>query len=153
VSTSARALAVTATVIKLPQRVRYAETLIAAGDYDAILVSAETWARCHGWAPRVVLLFTISDAGNVGVTVAGYYRVGRLEGKPRRNGRFMIGSRSRLYRDLARMLGRRPPTDRVPHDVVGKLYRVTVRVTSTDRDGHPLGAAAYSVIDWVQGPV
>ncbi|HEX7082025.1 MAG TPA: hypothetical protein VF329_13520 [Gammaproteobacteria bacterium] len=140
-------------VVALPRRLpRYGEARVEPGEYVARLAGCETWARCHGWTPRCVLVWTITDAEAFGVHVPGYYRVVKLQGGPRRNGRFVIGSRSRLYRDLARMLNRRPPTDRIPLEEVTGLYSIVVRDVTTDRDSHPIGAAAYSVVDWVRGP-
>lgn len=143
-------------VVRLPARLpKYGDELVPAGEYGAVLVGSETWARCHGWAPRVVLVFVIADAGHMGVAIPGYYRVSRLDGKPRRNGRFVIGgsTRPRLYRDLARMLGRRPekPLTQIPGEVFGRAYRIVVRDVEIDQDKHPLGAAAYSIVDWVKG--
>jgi hypothetical protein len=139
-------------VVALPSRLpNHGDAHIPAGEYDAALAGYETWQRCHGWAPRVVLVFTIVDGKHFGVAVPGYYRVTRLQGKPRRNGGFAIGSRSRLYRDLARMLGHRPPTDCLPLEDLRAIYTIVVRDAATDRDGHPLGAAAYTVVDWIKG--
>jgi hypothetical protein len=99
------------------------------------------------------MVWSIVTMGYVGVAIPAYYRVARLDGRPRRNGRFLVGTRSRLYRDLARMLMRRPPRDGVPLDeLVERLYCVVVRDVETDRDDHPIGGAVYSVIDWIQGP-
>jgi hypothetical protein len=131
----------------------YGDAHIPPGEYDAALAGYETWARCHGWAPRVVLVFTIVGAEHFGVAIPGYYRVLRLEGKPRRNGGFLIGTRSDLYRDLGRMLGRRPPTDCIPLQEMRCVYRVVVRDTETDQKGRPLDAIKYSVVDWVVGRV
>jgi hypothetical protein len=133
---------------KLP---RYGDAFVPAGEYSAILVGYETWARYHGWTPRVVLVFTLVDAGFLGVSIPGYYKALRRVGKPRRNGHYLIGTRSRLYRDLARMLGRRPPLDHVPEEALDRAYRVVVRDVVNDLKLHPLGAAKYSVIDWVIG--
>jgi hypothetical protein len=139
-------------VVALPTALpKYGDAHVPAGEYDAALAGFETWQRCHGWAPRVVMVFTIAVGKHYGVAIPGYYRASRLEGKPRRNGGFLIGTRSRLYRDLARMLGRLPPKNMVPVEDLHGLYTIVVRDAENDRDGHPLGAAAYSVVDWVKG--
>jgi hypothetical protein len=140
-------------VVSLPKRLpTYGDAHVLAGEYDAVLSGVETWARCHGWAPRCVLVFTIADADHLGVSIPGYYRVLRLFGKPRRNGQFKIGARSRLHRDLTRMIGyRSQPLDRVPVECMNKLYRIVVRDVTKDQDEHPLGAGIYSVLDWVKG--
>jgi hypothetical protein len=130
---------------------KYGDALVPAGEYDAALAGVETWQRCHGWAPRVVMVFTIAVGKHYGVAVPGYYGVSRLEGRPRRNGGFVLGTRARLYRDLARMLGHLPPKICVPVDDLHGLYTIVVRDAETDQDGRPLGAAAYSVVDWVKG--
>lgn len=139
-------------VVSLPRRLpQYGEARITPGEYVAKLAGSETWSRCHKWAPRCVLVWTITDAEHFGIAIPAYYRVNKLHGGPRRNGRFQIGSKSRLYRDLARMLNRLPPTDRIPLDELQGLYTVVVRDVTIDSDSRPLSAAAYSVVDWVRG--
>ncbi len=141
-----------ATVVTLPRRLpRYGEARIPPGEYVAALAGCETWSRCHQWAPRCVLVWTITDGEHFGVAIPAFYRVAKLQGGPRRNGRFQIGTKSRLYRDLARMLNRLPPTDRIPLDELSGLFNVVVRDVTTDQENRPLSAAVYSVVDWVRG--
>lgn len=142
-------------VTELPRRLpQYGDAHVPPGEYAARFVGCETWARIHGWAPRVVLVFALVDPGYVGTIVPGFYRVVRLHGKPRRNGRFAIGSRSRLWRDLTRMLDRRAPTDRVPVEALtDRLYSIMLRDVETDCDEHPLGTGKYSAVDWIKGRI
>ena len=146
-------MSATEKVVALPSRLpKYGDAHVPAGEYAAGLAGCETWQRCHGWAPRLVLVFTIMDGNHFGVAIPGFYRVARLTGSPRRNGQFVIGTKSRLYRDLARMLGRKPPTTSVPVEELERtVYSVIVRDVTTDSDEHPLAGARYSVVDWVRG--
>ncbi len=131
----------------------YGDAHIPPGEYNAYVVGVETWAHCRNWEPRVVVLWAIADAGFMGTVVPAYYRVLSLSGRPRRNGRFKVGTKSRLYRELARMLNRRPPVDHVPIDeVTDRLYRIVVRDAKHDMEQRPLGCAIYSVVEWVKGP-
>ncbi len=141
-------------VVALPKRLpRYGDEHIAAGKHEAAFLGYETWAR-RRWDPRVVMLWQIMTMGSFGVVIPGYYRALSITGRPRRNGRFRVGTRSRLYRDLARMMDRRPAVDFIPvDDLVTNTYNIVVRDVTTGQDKHDLGVGVYSVIEWVEGRV
>jgi hypothetical protein len=91
--------------------------------------------------------------GHVGTVIPAYYAVKSISGRARREGMFKIGTRSRLYRDLGRMMFR-PPLEYIPlDDVLNKLYAVHVRDVVQDQFQHDLGAVRYSVVDHVIGRV
>ena len=137
-------------VVSLPRRLpKYGEAHVPAGEYEAVLAGYETWSRFKGWPPRVVMVWRLVEPA--GVVIPGYYRVTKLHGGPRRNGRFEIGRKSRLYRDLARMLNTNPPTDRIPLDEIHGVYSIVVRDVTQDSENRPLATAVYSVVDWVRG--
>jgi hypothetical protein len=142
-------------VITLPATLpKYGDAHIPASQYDAHVVGYETWARFRGWSPRVVVVWSIVTMGYVGTIVPAYYAVTSISGRPRREGMFKIGTRSRLYRDMGRMMFRRPPLEYIPlDDVVGNLYVVHVRDVDVDQFQHDLGAVRYSVVDHVVGRV
>jgi hypothetical protein len=139
-------------VVALPTALpTYGDAHIPPGEYDARVVGYETWARCRGWEPRVVIVWSIVTMGYVGVVIPSFYRVLALSGRARRDGMFRVGTRSRLYRDLGRMMFRRPPTNFIPEEVKQRLYRVAVRDVDVDQYQHDLGAVRYSVVDYVIG--
>jgi len=142
-------------VIELPRRgplPPYGDAHISPGTYQACFIGYETWARCRGWDPRVVAVWRITEMGQYFDTVIPtYYRVLSISGKPRRNGRFRIGTRSRLFRDMGRMMYRRPPIDHIPDVLSNYLYVVNVRDVERDQYQHRLGSTKYSVVEHVSG--
>jgi hypothetical protein len=141
-------------VVALSRRYRYADALIEPGTYDAKLVDAETALFFFGRAPapRVVLWFQICTIGDAFEAVLpAYYAVRSIKGKPRRRGRFAIGFKSHLARDLAAMLGRRPPLELVPiEDIAVRLLSVKVGTVERDRGQLQIPAGArYSVVQRV----
>ena len=92
---------------------------IPKGTYSACLIDASTKVFFFGRSPKVVLTFRILDMGPYfGKLVRGFYAVKRIKGKPRRNGTFEVGPRSRLLRDLSKLIDSRPPTDHVPESII-----------------------------------
>jgi len=143
-----------ANVIALPERARYADALIEPGRYDARVVDAETRMFFFGRSPRAIVWFQIASMGAAFETILpAYYAVRSITGKPRRHGRFRIGLRSRLARDLAAMLNRRPPLDVVPLDeLVNALFAVDVVTVDTDATQQAIPAGArYSKVARVLG--
>lgn len=141
-------------VVALPTRWRYSDALIAPGRYDARLVDTATAVFFFGKSPRVVLWFQVCTMGPAFEAVLpAYYAVASITGKPRRHGHFRIGLKSRLARDLAAMLGRRPPLDSVPlEEIVNDLFVVDVVTVETDsrQKDIPTGAR-YSKVERVLG--
>ena len=136
-------------------QLRYAvktDALIAEGEYEAALLDYETGIYFFGHSPKVVLWWRIVTMGAAFETVLpAYYAVRRLTGKGRRRGRFQIGLKSRLARDLALMTNARPPLDHVPlDDLQGHLFWISVRTTVRDsgQKAIPKGAQ-YSIVDQV----
>jgi hypothetical protein len=127
------------------------------GQYDACVISAETWDRRSemGWAPRLHVRWRLVEAGYMGIVIPAWYRLLSVEGRRR----YHVAARARLQMDLATMLGRRPPSDRYPlTDVVNHVYRVRTRtVTTMSADyGMPTKlpeAMRYSIVHYVIGVV
>jgi hypothetical protein len=127
------------------------------GDYDACVISAETWDRRSGkgWGPRLCVRWRLVEPGHMGIVIHAWYRLRRVDGRRR----YLVAARARLQMDLAVMLGRRPPTDRYPLDHVRThVYRVRTRtVTTMSADyGMPTelpAAMRYSVVHCVVGMV
>jgi hypothetical protein len=141
-------------VVELPRRHhRYADALVNAGHYDARLVDAETAVFFFGKSPRVILWFQITTFGPAFEAVLPAYYAAKLNGKPRRNGKFTIGLKSRLARDLAAMLGRRPPLDYVPIDeLVNTMFTINVVTVANDSTQHEIpNGARYSKVERVLG--
>ena len=52
------------------------------------------------------------------------------------------------------MMDRRPAVDFIPvDDLVTNTYNIVVRDVTTGQDQHALGAAVYSIVEWVEGRV
>ena len=103
---------------------------IPKGTYSACLIDASTKVFFFGRSPKVVLTFRILDMGPYfGKLVRGFYAVKRIKGKPRRNGTFEVGPRSRLLRDLSKLIDSRPPTDHVPESIIdAAICEIEVRL-------------------------
>jgi hypothetical protein len=136
-------------VVRLPRRVVYADALIEPGRYEARAVDFETRLYFRGKAPRGVLWFQITTFGPAFESVIpAFYALRSVTGKPRRRGKFTIGFKSRLARDLAAMLGRRPPLDIVPfEDIENALFAVDVVTVERDIEQQELPEGSrYSVV-------
>jgi hypothetical protein len=99
-------------------------------DYDACVVSAETWERrsAKGWGPRLCVRWRLVEPGHMGIVIPAWYRLLRVDGRRR----YLVAARARLQMDLATMLSRLPPTDRYPlDDVRTHVYRVRTRTVTT----------------------
>ena len=142
----------------LPLR-RLADTSSAYGDeydvppgrYTACVESAQTAILFGGRAQKVILTYRILDYGPCfEKRVRGYYAVRHIVGKPRRNGRYSIGPRSRLIRDTAHMIDGRPPTDHFPIEKASKtIVEIELRIVTT-ADGKDLASSMqYVVVDHV----
>lgn len=145
---------VPAKVVPIPRNYRNSDALITPGTYDARLVGAETAVFFFGRAPRVVLWYQICTFGEAfEAIVPGYYAVKSITGKPRWMGGFTIGSKSKLARDLAAMLGRRAPLTFIPMDEIAtKLYSVVVETVERDFEQHSIPSGArYSRVSRVLG--
>ena len=92
---------------------------IPAGKYSACIIDASTKLFFFGRSPKVVLTFRILDPGPYfEKLVRRFYAVKRIIGKPRRNGTFEAGPRSRLLRDISKLIDSRPPTDHIPESII-----------------------------------
>ncbi len=148
-----RGTQMTAKVIQLRSVVK-TDALIPEGEYEAALVDYETGIYFFGHSPKVILWWRIFTMGAAFETVIpGYYAVRRLTGKGRRRGRFQIGLKSRLARDLALMTNARPPLDHVPLDhLQDHLFCIAVRTVSEDSGQKAIpNGAHYSVVYQVLG--
>ena len=143
-------------LISFPARPRAADALIPEGRYDACFLDYQTAFLFHGRAPKVLAWFQIMTLGpSFETVIPAYYVVRGFRGKPKRRGRFDVGLKSRLARDLAAMLETRPPLDHIPvDDVSTHIFWIDVRTVSTDskQQNIPKGAR-YSVMDRVIGVV
>ncbi len=143
----------TAKIIQLRSVVK-TDALIPEGEYEAALVDHETGIYFFGHSPKVVLWWRIVTMGAAfEIVIPGYYAVRRLTGKGRRRGRFQIGLKSRLARDLALMTNNHPPLDHVPLDhLQDHLFRIAVRTVSKDSGQKAIpDGAHYSVVHRVLG--
>ena len=144
-------------VVTLPQNVAtqpgqdgYGDEFdIPAGTYSACIVDASTKLFFFGRSPKVVLTFRILDPGAYfEKLVRGFYAVKRIKGKPRRNGTFEAGPRSRLLRDISKLIDSRPPTDHIPENVIeSAVFEIEIR--RVDRaNGEALSESMqYAVVD------
>ncbi len=122
---------------------------IPAGRYSACIVDTSTKLFFFGRSPKVVLTFRILDLGPYfEMLVNGFYAVKRIKGKPRRNGAFEAGPRSRLLRDISKLIDSRPPTDHIPENVIeSAVFEIEIR--RVDRaNGEALSESMqYAVVD------
>ena len=123
---------------------------IPAGEYEACVVNAATELFYFGRSPKVVLTFRILEQGRYyEKLVRGFYAVKSISGKPRRDGRFKVGPKSRLIRDVAKLLTFRPPTDRVPEEVKNCTCRIAVRRVEKVGKDKLAESMQYAVVDSV----
>ncbi len=122
---------------------------IPKGNYSACLIDASTKLFFFGRSPKVVLTFRILDMGPYfGKKVRGFYAVKRIKGKPRRNGTFAAGPRSRLLRDLSKLMNSRPPTDHVPESIIdAAIIEIEVRLVDTVSGEKLTESMQYAVVD------
>ena len=144
-------------VIDYPKRVREAPAVdgygdefdIPRGNYSACIVDASTKLFYFGRSPKVVLTFRILDQGPYfEKLVRGFYAVKKIKGKPRRNGTFEAGPRSRLLRDIAKLIDSRPPTDHVPESVIqSAVIEIEVRRVERVAGDELAESVQYVVVD------
>ncbi len=122
---------------------------IPKGNYSACLIDASTRLFFFGRSPKVVLTFRILDMGPYfGKKVRGFYAVKRIKGKPRCNGRFEAGPRSRLLRDISKLIDSRPPTDYVPERIIeATIFEIEVRLVDTVSGEKLTESMQYAVVD------
>ena len=122
----------TAKLIHMPDRLPDDDlVLIPEGEYELSYQYHATWLYM-GRIPKVIVAFRIFDMGeHYDKPVLAYYNPKQLKGKPRRNGHFSAGWRSRLMWDYSMCFGKPPRQDRISmcrfkeHIVVGKVRTVT----------------------------
>lgn len=122
---------------------------IPKGTYSACLIDASTKVFFFGRSPKVVLTFRILDMGPYfGKLVRGFYAVKRIKGKPRRNGTFEVGPRSRLLRDLSKLIDSRPPTDHVPESIIDAgISEIEVRLVDVVSGEKLTESMQYAVVE------
>ena len=122
---------------------------IPAGRYQASLIDASTRLFFFGRSPKVVLTFRILDQGPYfEMLVRGFYAVKRIKGKPRRNGTFEAGPRSRLLRDISKLIDSRPPTDHVPERIIkAAIFEIEVRRVESASGEKLTESMQYAVVD------
>ena len=122
---------------------------IPKGTYSACLIDASTKVFFFGRSPKVVLTFRILDMGSYfGKEVRGFYAVKRIKGKPRRNGTFEVGPRSRLLRDLSKLIDSRPPTDHVPESIIDAgISEIEVRLVDVVSGEKLTESMQYAVVE------
>ena len=123
---------------------------IPAGRYQASLVDVHTQLYFKKSA-KVILTFRIQEYGpHFGANVRGFYAVKQLKGKPRKNGTFEAGPKSRLLRDMAQLMDGRPPTNCVPTRLIDAVIcEIELRrVTEVKKTPLP-ESIQYAVVDHV----
>lgn len=122
---------------------------IPKGTYSACIVDVSTKLFFFRRSPKVVLTFRILDTGLCfGKLVRAFYAVKSLNGKPRPNGRFSVGPRSRLLRDMAKVITSRPPTDHVPVSLVeSAILEISVRIVDWAGGEDLPESMQYAVVD------
>ncbi|NND82509.1 MAG: hypothetical protein HKN50_08790 [Gammaproteobacteria bacterium] len=127
--------------------------LIPPGEYELSYQYHVTWLYM-GRIPKVVVAFRIASLGeHFGKPIFAYYNVGKISGKPRKNGQFSVGWRSRFMWDYAMCFGKPIRKDRIPmvrfreHIVIGKLRTVT---SNHEQKKYP-ESLQYSVVDELTG--
>jgi hypothetical protein len=122
---------------------------IPKGTYSACLIDASTKLFFFGRSPKVVLTFRILDLGPYfEKLVRGFYAVKRIKGKPRSNGTFEAGPRSRLLRDISKLIDSRPPTDHVPERIIeAAIFEIEVRLVDTVSGEKLTESMQYAVVD------
>lgn len=105
--------------------------LVVPKVYDLQFSRYET-ARMFGQAQKLILWFTIAEAGDeFEKKVARYYNVKRIIGTPRREGEFKVAFQSDFLREYASLFGMPSRLDRIPMSkfngcfVSGKVKTVT----------------------------
>lgn len=122
---------------------------VPPGIYSACIIEARTALYCFGRAPKVDVYFRLLDPGPCFEKIVRcHYAVRELKGKPRKNGHFRVGPRSKLARHLSNALNSRPPLDHVPMTELERaILEIEVRLV-TEVDRRPLALAAhYAVVD------
>ncbi len=121
---------------------------IPKGNYSACLVDASTKLFFFGRSPKVVLTFRILDSGPYfEKLVRGFYAVRRIKGKARRNGSFEAGPRSRLLRDISKLIDSRPPTDHIPEIAFNAIFEIEVRRVNRANGEALSESMQYVVVD------
>ena len=120
------------------------------GRYQASLIDVRTQLFFRKSA-KVNLTFRIQDFGeHFGAIVRGYYAVKHLNGKPRKNGTFQVGPKSRLLRDMARMMDGRPPTNCIPTRLIDSaIYEIQLRRVTEIKKVELPESIQYCVVDHV----
>ena len=128
--------------------------LVPPGVYTAAYVKHET-RQFFGSSYKAVFWFRIVDMGSsFGVTLARYYNVKKLTGKPSVGGKFIPGRSSDFIREYCRLFPVRiKRLDRIALTKFKEvLIKVRVRTTTRDRRQRSLpGPLTYSVVEELVG--
>lgn len=126
---------------------------IPEGEYELAYQHHATWLYM-GRFPKVVVTFRIFDmCEHHGKQVLAYYNPSKIHGKPRRNGLFNAGWRSRFMWDYSACFGKPKRKDKIPmcrfknHIVTGKVRTVT---PNRDQRTYPDGLQ-YSIVGELTG--
>ncbi len=127
--------------------------LVPEGQYELSYKHHATWLYM-GRFPKVAITFRIMDLGDhYEKPVLAYYNPSKIMGKPRKNGQFSAGWRSRFMWDYSMCFGKPPRKDRIVMDkfkesfVIGKVRTVT---HNHNQKKYPDGLQ-YSVVDELVG--
>lgn len=123
--------------------------LVPEGEYLAAFLYHETAITFT--VPKVYLHFRLVSFGpHFETPLIAAFNARGIVGRPRKNGRFKLGRRSRLYLTMCHLLeGRGVRPDRISLRPLRRLLlKVSVRTVTTDYRQRPLPAIErYSVID------
>ena len=128
--------------------------LVPDGEYELSYQHYKTWLY-QGRYPKVVVAFRIFDLGEHNdKPVMAYYNA-KIKGKPRKNGQFTAGWRSRLMWDYAQCFGKPARKDRITmsrfkHHLVKAQVRTVTH--NSGQKKYPSGLE-YSVVDELLGRV
>jgi hypothetical protein len=127
--------------------------LVPQGEYILSYQHHTTWFFM-GRFPKVVVTYRIFDMGEQNdKPILAYYNPKKIIGKPRKNGHFTAGWRSRFMWDYANCFGKPARQDRIPmcrfkdNLVVAKIRTVT---HNRDQRKYPEGLE-YSVVSELLG--
>ena len=128
---------------------------IPDGEYQLSYRHHATWLYM-GRFPKIVITFRIADLGeHFDKPILAYYNPKKIVGKPRKNGHFHAGWRSRFMWDYSMCFGKPERKDRISmcrfkeHIVMAKVRTVT---HNRDQKKYPEGLE-YSIVGELLGKV
>ena len=128
---------------------------IPDGEYQVSYRHHATWLYM-GRFPKIVVTFRIADLGeHFDKPILAYYNPSKIVGKPRKNGHFHAGWRSRFMWDYTACFGKPIRKDRISMCRFKEhLVRAKVRTVTHNRDQkqYPEGLE-YSIVSELLGKV